>query len=382
VTTTALAPLGASSLLTLRDLTPRFLVWFKFVRERAPLTVDNYGFDLRTFCDFCDRAGLSRPDQVTFREIEMYLAWLRHERKAKPTTANRHLSALRTFWRWLIREGHALGNPAADTPSLPTPHRLPTWLPVHEQERILGALGQDVTLHGRRDHAMIATFLLTGLRCSELARLRVEDLDLTTGTLRVIGKGNKEREAVIIPRLARILEDYLQSVRPALAVVRPRGHLRRTRGGGGDRRPGKTWLAEYTTGGRRVSFSTHTADKLIARARMAERLAGIVVQQVSPYLFLRAHRGGSRFRVKEGLPMVSRAVYRTVRLRLSALLGRPIHPHVLRHSFASRLRSAGADLQLISEALGHEDLRTTTIYSHLSTKKQRADIAKYLEGSA
>src|SRR5438105_15525251 len=134
----ALAPLGASGLLTLRDLVPRFLMWFKFVRQRAELTVISYGFDLQIFLDFCDRAGLTRPDQVTFRELEMYLAWLRHERKAKATTANRRLAALRAFWRWVIREGHALGNPATDTASLPTPKRLPSWLPIHEQERILG----------------------------------------------------------------------------------------------------------------------------------------------------------------------------------------------------------------------------------------------------
>ena len=108
----ALAPLGASALLTLRDLAPRYLVRFKFVRQRAPLTVDSYNFDLGTFVEFCDCAGLTRPSQVSFREIEMYLAWLRHERKAKATTANRHLSTLRSFWKWLIREGHALGNPA------------------------------------------------------------------------------------------------------------------------------------------------------------------------------------------------------------------------------------------------------------------------------
>ena len=110
---TALAPLGASGLLTLRDLMPRFLVWFKFVRQRASLTVDSYGFDLRTFLDFCDRAGLTRPDQVTFREVEMYLAWLRQTRKLKASSANRHLACLRTFFRYLSREGLARTNPAA-----------------------------------------------------------------------------------------------------------------------------------------------------------------------------------------------------------------------------------------------------------------------------
>jgi integrase/recombinase XerC len=110
------------------------------------------------------------------------------------------------------------------------------------------------------------------------------------------------------------------------------------------------------------------------------RLIGVAVQQPSPYLFLRAHPRGSRFTAKDVVPMVSRAVYRIVRARLSALLGRPIHPHVLRHSFASRLRATGADLQLIGEALGHGDLGTTTIYAHVSSNKRRGDILRYLEG--
>jgi site-specific recombinase XerD len=374
----ALAPLGASGLLTLRDLVPRFLVWFKFVRQRADLTVASYGWDLRTFLDFCDRAGLSRPDQVTFRELEMYLGWLRHDRQVKPTSANRHLAAVRAFWKWLIREGHALGNPGADTSPLPTPKRLPSWLPIHEQERILGALAQDVTLLGRRDHAMIATFLLTGARCAEIATLRLDRLDLEAGTLRVIGKGNKERVAVVIPRLATILREYVEHVRPGLSVVRPRGHLRRQRTSGGH--PGPTWQAEYQVKGRKVSFSTGTTDKVVARARLTERLTGLAVQQASPYLFLRWHRRGSRFLAKDGLAMTSRAVYRIVRDRLSKLLGRPIHPHMLRHSFASRLRERGAPLELISEALGHEQINTTMIYAHINSAKQRADVARFLEG--
>jgi site-specific recombinase XerD len=377
---TTLAPLGDSGLLTLRDLMPRFLVWFKFIRKRAVLTVESYGFDLGTFLEFCDRAGLTRADQVTFREIELYLAWLCHERRVKPRTANRHLAALRAFWKWLIREGHALGNPVADVAALPTAKRLPSWLPVHEQERILGELGQDVTLRGRRDHAIIATFLLTGLRCSELARLRLDRVDLAAGTLRVVGKGDKERAAVIVPRLARILGDYLAHVRPALLSVRPRGHLRRQRGGGG--RPGPTWQAEYTLNGRTRSFSTRTSDPVVARARMAERLAGLVVPQTSPYVFLRTHRRGSHFTSRAGLPIAERVVYFIVRRRLSALLGRPVHPHMLRHSFASRLRENGADLQLIQEALGHESISTTTIYAHISSAKQRADVARFLEAGA
>jgi site-specific recombinase XerD len=374
----ALAPLGASGLLTLRDLVPRFLVWFGFVRQRATLTVDSYGWDLKTFLDFCDRAGLTRPDQVSFRELEMYLAWLRHERKAKPSTANRHLAAVRAFWKWLIREGHALGNPAADTSPLPTPKRLPSWLPVHEQERILGEMAQDVTLLGRRDHAMIATLLLTGLRCNEIATLRLDRLDVQAGTLRVIGKGNKERVAVVISRLATILREYVAHVRPALSLVRPRGGLQRRRRGAS-----QVWIGYYRLNGRKVNFSTGTRERTVARERLIARLrdVGLVaLPQTSPYLFIRAHRRGSRFRAKDGQPMTSRAVYNIVRDRLSGLFGRPIHPHMLRHSYASRLRENGAPLELIGEALGHEQINTTMMYAHISSKKQRADITRFLDG--
>lgn len=377
-------PLGSDPMMppppsrpTLRDLTPRFLMWFRFVRERAEHTVTSYGFDLQAFLAFCDRTGLTWPGEITFREVEMFMAWLRHERGLKPTTCNRHLHALRTFWRWLIREGFTLANPAADVESLKTPERLPRFLPVPEQERCLTELAKDGTLLGRRDHALIATLLLCGLRCSEVAGLKVEDVDLEAGMLRVIGKGNKQRPGEIVPRLRRILRDYVATVRPALGAVRPIGHLRRTHG---RRRKGNVWLAEVRLGGERSYFSTHTTDKLQARVILADRLNGLRVEQRSPYLFLRAHRGGSRFRAKAGLPLVSRAVYRIVRERLSPILGQPIHPHQLRHSFASRMREHDAPVELVMEALGHADIRTTMIYAHISGAKRKRDIERFLEG--
>jgi site-specific recombinase XerD len=99
---------------TMADLVPPFLKWLQFVRERSPHTVAAYGFDLQAFLEFNRRASLVYPDDVTVQAIEVFIAWLRQERGASAATANRHLHALRTFYRFAIRERQAITNPAAE----------------------------------------------------------------------------------------------------------------------------------------------------------------------------------------------------------------------------------------------------------------------------
>ena len=310
---------------TLAELVPPFLSWFELVRRRMPHTIAGYGFDLARFLEFCEQAKLTRPEQVTFRHVEFYLGWIQTAHKVKPRTANRHLHTLRSFWRWLIREELATINPAADTFMLPTERRLPTYLTVPEQEKVLRALACGPTLNNRRDYALIATGLFTGLRCSELANLHLAHLDLDAGILRVVqGKGRKDREVPVVPRLAAILRSYLAEVRPRL---------------------------RDTT--------------------------------VSPCVFARVARGprGQRTRARiDGGPILARTIFRRVREVVSPIVGRKIAPHTLRHSFATRLREHGADLQLIQEALGHADISTTVMYAHLTTSKRRQDLARLLDG--
>ena len=126
---------------------------------------------------------------------------------------NRHLAAIRRFWWWLVREELAVRNPADYVTVLKVPHRLPSHLSIPERERLLEVLARPLPPHikqqfpssrkwtrtWRRDHALIATTLLCGLRVEELSTLRVADVDLDSGVLRVIGKGNKQRECVVIP---------------------------------------------------------------------------------------------------------------------------------------------------------------------------------------
>ncbi len=311
-------PPGEADRDTLRALVPPFLTWLRFVRERSENTVDAYGHDLAAFLAFCDRGRLVRPDDVRPRHVDVFLAWLRQERGLKASSVNRHVHAVRSFYRWLVREDLATRNPAEGAVMLKAPRRLPKYLTVHEQERALAVLAKASSLVARRDYAMIATAILTGLRAHELATLPLAAVNLDAGVLRIVGKGDRERECVIIPRLAGILRGYLRDVRPVLMARRP-----------------------------------------------------------ASYMFLAARVGHGW---KSERVIAPRVLYAAIRRRLEPILGRPVHPHVLRHSFASRLREHGAGLELIQEALGHASITTTVIYSHITDAKRKADVAKYLEG--
>jgi site-specific recombinase XerD len=316
---------------TLADYAPVFLKWLGFVRQRRETTVRSYGEDLKTFLLFCASADLRKPEDVNFRHVEFYLGWLQMERGLKPQSANRHLHCLRTFWKWMLREGLATANPAADTFMLPTQKKLPTYLSIPEQERLLTALAKDKTPLGTRDYALVATALLTGLRCSELSNLQCGHVDLEAGALRVVnGKGAKDRELPVVPRLAAILGPYLATIRPAL-----------------------------------------------------------LKDPANRYVFLRAGTNRGRGRAVVGatwgrkhadLPVGPKTIFYTIRRLAADVLQRPrAHPHMLRHSFASRLRENGADLQDIQEALGHSDIATTTMYAHISTRRRREKLAEYLK---
>jgi site-specific recombinase XerD len=305
---------------TLAEYAPVFLKWLGFVRQRRENTVVGYGEDLKTFLGFCEGAGLAKPEDVNFRHLEFYLGWLQSERGVKATTANRHLHALRTFWRWMVREEITAKNPAADVFILPTHKKLPGYLHIPEQEQLLAALVEDRSLLGIRDCALVATPLFTGLRCAELSHLQLGHLDLNAGVLRVVeGKGLKDRELPVIPRLEAILRGYLEVVRPQL------------------------------------------------------------VRGPNVYVFVRAasRRGwATRYGTE---PVGPKTIFYTIRRLCEAVLHRKVHPHMLRHSFASRLRENGADLQDIQEALGHAVITTTTMYAHLTTRRQREKLAEYLK---
>jgi site-specific recombinase XerD len=258
---------------------------------------------------------------------------------------------------------------------LRTQKKLPNYLNIAEQEQVLATLATRMDAAGRRDYALVATGLLTGLRCSELANLELVHLDLSAGVVRVVnGKGMKDRELPVVPRLEAILRGYLAEVRDPL-VKRPVGRIRegmaRTMAGR-DRRYTRTVAV-------RRNGQYRSLGRAVPSPEEVERLRAALIPPASPYVFVMAHPTNSRGATRAGKSLVSRSVLRIVREVVGPIVGRPVYTHMLRHSFASRLRENGADLQDIQEALGHSVITTTTMYAHISTRRRREKLAEYLK---
>jgi site-specific recombinase XerD len=254
-------------------------------------------------------------------DLRAYLAVL-GEDHARTTVAQR-LAAIRAFHRWATRNGLAPGDPwgAIATPRLP--RRLPRVLEVEQVGRLLAAIDAELAApHGRdperaaihtalalRDRALVETAYAAGLRISELAAADLGSLDLRRGEIRVLGKGRKERIGLLGRPALAALAAYLDEARPALL----------------ERRPDPSTVPPEV-------FLNHT-----------------------------------------GLPLGVRGLrYRLDRLRRLAGLPVGVSPHTLRHSFATHLLDGGADLRVVQELLGHANLATTQIYTHVSPGRLQA----------
>lgn len=297
-------------MITLAVAVDEFLAHLSGDRDFSEATVRAYGSDLVRFQRFWEtefeegdagRTALSRVDTLAVRS---YLAAL-HRAGLRHRSIARHLSTLRSFFRWAAREGHVTANPAKGLPSPRVPQALPRALTLADTEKLLGA--DPEPRFPERDRALFELLYAAGLRVAEAAGLDVEDVDLSSRLLRVLGKGRKER---IVP-FGEEAEDALRDYLPA------RGERRvLSTAGGSDGEP----------------------------------------------LFVNA-RGGR-------LTPRSMSRLLKVRLRAAGLPG-DISPHALRHTFATHLLQEGADLRAIQELLGHSSLSTTQKYTHLDIARLR-----------
>ncbi len=271
----------------------RFLDHLRHERRLSPRTLEAYRRDLERLALWCGEQGLSRWDGLDGHRVRAYAA-LRHRQGISGKSLQRELSALRSLFRYLLREQQAEASPAQGVRAPKGVRRLPATLDADELNRILDApVGTDPL--ALRDRAMIELFYSSGLRLAELVSLNLGDLDLEDGTLGVTGKGAKTRR-VPVGRQARTALRRWMSVRSALCS--------------------------------------------------AESAALFVSQ-----------RGGR---------IAPRSVEaRLRRLALAEGATRSIHPHLLRHSFATHLLESSGDLRAVQELLGHADISTTQIYTHL-----------------
>jgi len=215
-----------------------FLRYLRVERQMSPHTLRNYRLDLTQFLEFCleHREGLT-PAQVTYQNLRAFLAAAL--KKNRKTTVARKLSALRTFFKYLQRQGVASQNPAKLAPSPKLEKVLPHYLSVDEAFHLLGAPKGD-DFGNLRDKAILEVFYGGGLRLAELAGLNLGDVDLAPGVLRVWGKGSKERLAFLgepakaalsayLPLRQRLLTQHSAGDETAL-FVNSRGRRLSTRG--------------------------------------------------------------------------------------------------------------------------------------------------------
>jgi integrase/recombinase XerC len=293
----------------LEDQIGRFERYLRDERRSSPRTVSTYLRDLRAFHGFVIDRGLV-PDarRLDVLALRAFLASL-YGANAAPTIA-RKIAALRSFYRFLMRRGLATQNPAAvlKTPKVTKP--LPKFLTVDDAFRVVDG-PTETSLPGPiilRDQAMLEVLYGSGVRVSELVGLDVDRVDLQAGHARVVGKGDRERLVPVGPPAAQAVEAYLTAGRPALRHPRT-----------GHQEPDALFLGHHGT-----------------------RLSARQVQNV-------VRRHGA----------------------LGAARG-DLHPHALRHTCATHLLDAGADLRAIQELLGHASLSTTQRYTHVSTDRLMA----------
>ena len=274
----------------------KFMRYLEIEKNYSPHTILNYKLDLRDFHKFCGEAGLEKIDYLLLRK---YLAVLK-EKNLGNRSVGRHLSSLRSFFRFLSREGHIKANPILMLSSPKLEKHLPSFMTEEEVAKLIeSAFPKDEKDEfGLRDRAILETFYSSGLRISELVSLSLDDVDAISGIVKAMGKGKKER---VVP----IGEAAL-------------GAIRR-------------------------------------------------------YLDKRKKQGSALFLNKNGKRISTRGVRDIVEKYLkSAGIRRGVSPHTFRHSFATHLLNRGADLRTVQELLGHANLSTTQIYTHLTTDRLKS----------
>jgi len=269
----------------------RFVSHLTHERRLSFHTASAYRRDLTQLLAFCERHQLADWNALDNRRVRAFAA-AEHAGGIAPRSIQRRLSAVRSFFEYLIREGHATRNAALEVRAPQTQRRLPTTLDTDQMGHFLEFRGDDTL--SIRDKALMELFYSSGLRLSELVSLDVTALDLEDRTVRVEGKGGKTR---ILP-LGRF----------AVTALRQ-------------------WLDERTTLPKR--------DDAVCIGRGGRRLTPRAVQlRVNTW----ARRRG---------------------------MGVHLHPHMFRHSFASHLLESSSDLRGVQELLGHANIGTTQIYTHL-----------------
>ncbi len=268
-------------------------------------TLQAYRTDLYTFASWQNSRGISDLLQTTVADLHAYLA-LQGQRSVRSTA--RRLSSLRRLFQYLAREGRIAADPTLNIDAPRLGRALPKSLTEADVEALLHAPDTS-SRTGMRDRAMLEVLYATGLRVSELVNLRLDQINLRQGVIRVTGKGNKERLVPLGEESIDWLERYIRDVRPDFFHGQPDATL---------------------------------------------------------------------FPSNRGRPQTRQTFWYAIkRYAIQASINKPLSPHVLRHAFATHLLNHGADLRVVQMLLGHSDISTTQIYTHVARERLKDIHAKH-----
>lgn len=282
----------------------KYIIYLEGERNLSPRTIVEYKKDLDKFLKYAKRAKKKNVYEIDMKFLRRYLSYLRTLRYSS-STISRKISSVRGFFSFLEMMDIIKKDPSQFIPTIKKERRLPSYL---KQDEMLDLLKSPILLDilGKRDKAIFETFYSTGIRVSELVGLTMENVDLEQGKIKVMGKGRRERIALLNQNAKEVIENYLKESRPELL---------------------------------RSDKKTHG---------------------ISNALFLN----------KNGRKLTSRGVRKIVERYIKKLgIIKKISPHSLRHSFATHMLEAGADLRVVQELLGHLNISTTQIYTHITKGK-------------
>ncbi len=276
-----------------------FLKYLEFEKRSSQYTLVSYRCDLEQFISFSEEKEINTVVQVTRKHVRNWIVNL-VEAGLAPKSVNRKVTSLKSYFKFLMREGVVEVNPVDGVPTPKLAKKLPVFVRDSEMNLLLDEIPFPENYEGTRDKLILELFYGSGMRLSELVNLQDRDFDLGQGLVKVTGKFNKQRIIPMYDSLSNMVRDYLKI--------------------------------------RNGSFCGDRADAFFLTAK--------------------------------GVKVYHKLVYRVVKKYLSQVT--TLHkksPHVLRHSFATSLLNAGADLNAIKELLGHANLNATEVYTHSSFEK-------------
>ena len=194
------------------NLVDGFISYIEAERRYSPLTVRNYRRDIADFLEFIgvDKERFD-PNAIARADVEEWIVYLFEKRKLKAQSVNRSVATLRSFWKWMLGHGHANRDIVSIISQAKTPSRLPVFVSESRMEDVVALLRDDIAseeFERLRDAVIVLLFYTAGLRLAELANLKIGDISADYRTIRILGKGEKERIVPLIGRMGEILKKY------------------------------------------------------------------------------------------------------------------------------------------------------------------------------